>query len=488
MSRTPPNVATGQGSIAPATKPKKPAAPKPPSAAPGKGRYQWATGGKVHNISLAQHNQDVNVQRTLGTNDLTAPPTGAQAIKEANASADMQFAPQIQAAQQLQTNLPGWYADYLARVAGYATAAKTMAAPVIAQSTAFQNNTATQLPPGIDPNSVAGQQAIQAAQGRAALAQAGTDALNANAQATQDYFGGQQQIAAKELPQAQTAAGQQLASAQSQRGAAVSNYLTTARTQAQNYAIARGTLGLNTAKAKSDATAASDAAKAKVTADDNKMIISGPFAGLTNAEVRALDPTTLASMRAAAKTPAAAEKPYSSGAFAGMKPSELARHSRSWIQGQIDTYNSGKGQRSSDAAAEKALEGRRTSSNKEASRVTDITDRVGTYAARPIRTGTTTRNADGSTTEQTRPATPEDVTNMLLKDGFSAEEIKLALKVRSGQPLTQSDILLAHRMGLAHIPNAWLHPPAKPPKSKVKVGSSLTNPLTGQANPIVPGG
>jgi hypothetical protein len=78
----------------------------------------------------------------------------------------------------------------MARVAGYAQAAQTLNAPVLAQAQAYQQGAAAQTAPGLDPNSAAGQQSAQAAQGRQALSQLGLDALNTNAQGTQDFFGG----------------------------------------------------------------------------------------------------------------------------------------------------------------------------------------------------------------------------------------------------------------------------------------------------------
>jgi hypothetical protein len=226
-----------------------------------KGKYAWGDGrGKVHSISRAQHKTDAQALHALGgSTDLTAPPTGVQAYREANAAANAQFGPQLQAAQQLQTNTEPWFRDYMARVAGYAQAAQAQAAPVLQQAQSYQQGAAAQTAPGLDPNSDAGKQAAQAAQGRQALSQLGLDALNSQNTSTQDLFKGQQAIAARELPEAMTAAAQRTAGAQSQRNAAVTGFLTTARQNAQNYQIARGTLGLNTEKAAADAatTAAS---------------------------------------------------------------------------------------------------------------------------------------------------------------------------------------------------------------------------------------
>jgi hypothetical protein len=220
-----------------------------------KGRYDWGDGrGKAHSISLQDHRTNVKALHALGGNtNLTAPPTGVQAYREAQAAANAQFGPQVQAARQLQTNVAPWFNDFQARVAGYAQAAQAQAAPVLGQAQSYQQGAAAQLPPGLDPNSDAGQQAAQAASGRQALSQLGLDALNTQNTAAQNYFGGQQTIAAKEQPAAQTAAALRLAAAKSQRGAAVTAGLTTARQNAQNYNIAQGTLGLNTAKAQADA-------------------------------------------------------------------------------------------------------------------------------------------------------------------------------------------------------------------------------------------
>jgi hypothetical protein len=219
-------------------------------------KYAWGDGrGKVHSIPLEQHKTDVRAMHALGgSTDLTAPPSGVQAYREAQAAATAQYGPQVQAAKQQQTNIQPWFQDYMARVAGYAQAANTQAQPVITQAQGYQQGAAAQTAPGLDPNSAAGQQSAQAASGRQALAQLGLDALNTQNTATQNYLGGLGTVAAKELPQAQTAAANALANAKSQRGAAVQNFLTTARQNAQNYQIAQGTLNLNTGKAAADAS------------------------------------------------------------------------------------------------------------------------------------------------------------------------------------------------------------------------------------------
>jgi hypothetical protein len=120
-------------------------------AASKPGRYNWGDGrGKVHSIPLGQHKTDVKALHALGGNtNLTAPPTGVQAYREAQAAANAQFGPQVAAAKQLATNVAPWFNDFQARVAGYAKAANAQAQPVLGQATAYQQGAAAQLPPGL---------------------------------------------------------------------------------------------------------------------------------------------------------------------------------------------------------------------------------------------------------------------------------------------------------------------------------------------------
>src|SRR4051812_11119968 len=123
---TAPNRSTTKtGSAKPKAKTKKPHAPA------GDGKYQWNGGARVHSISQKVHDQRVEAQRTLGTQNLTDPPSAAQAITEAKSAADLKYGPQVQAAQQLQANVSPWFSDYMSRVAGYARAAQQMTNPVL---------------------------------------------------------------------------------------------------------------------------------------------------------------------------------------------------------------------------------------------------------------------------------------------------------------------------------------------------------------------
>lgn len=488
---TAPNVATGEGRI-PAAKPKKPKTSKPHTTgtnggttAPA-GRYQW-NGLGHHTISYGQHMANVATRNALGdTTDLTQPVTPQQAVREATAAADLQYGPQIQAAQQLQTNLPTWYSDYLARVAGYAKAAQGFAQPVINQASTAKTNENAAIPAGLDPNSPAGQAAAQAAAGRASLDQLGLDALNANNTATQDYFGAQQSTAQRELPQAQTAAAQALANAKTQRGAAVTAALNSERQNAQNYAIARGTLGLNAVKESDAVTAASDAAKAKSKADDNTVITSGPFAGMTHKQVRDLDPTASAQIRDAAKAP---EKIMTSGPFAGMTQSQLGRHSQSFIQHKIDVYNEGKGKGSTEKDAQKHVNDVHTATGKVQNTITDIIGKWDGYVGKT--TDDTTKPKDPKTGQYPpRKLTSDDIRALLQSQNknWTPQLIHIALLRRVGKPLDQASIDYLHQMDPnIRIPRDWLKPQPKssdpgytPPLTNDPFGRTFPDPLAGK--------
>jgi hypothetical protein len=460
----------------PKPKPKpKPAAKRPASTggAGGKGKYDWGDGkGRAHSIPLATHNQHEQAKALLGGNlDLTAPPSGLQAVQEAQSAADLQFGPQIQAAQQLQANIAPWFQDYLARVAGYAQAARSLSAPVLQQASSYQQGAAAQTPAGVDPNSQAGQQAAQAAQGRQALAQLGLDALNTNATATQDYFGGQQNIAARVQPQMEAAAGQSVANAKTQRGNAVDTFLTTARQNAQNYAIARGTLGLNTNKAAADVDLARGVDPVtgrplpKPAARPESPYSSGPFAGLTPSQVRALPDARKAQMR----------KDYQSGQHPGSsKPGGLTP-----AQKRAAAKEKAKHVGALDAATGKIQ-----------TQVQDVIDKWNTFAhngqvddtAKPIpdpqgrKPGTTGYKP----TYKQRAPTPDEIKGELAKQGYSPQMIHIALLVRVGKPLDQAAINYLHNLDPnIRIPRDWLGPRSR---GVYAGGPGDPKPTSGQQN------
>lgn len=443
------------------------AKPKPKAAGgAGKGKYQWDGGARVHSISQKTHEQRVEANRMLGGQDLTAPPSASQAITEANSAADLQYGPQIAAAKQLQANIAPWFGDYLARVAGYAQAAQTLNAPVLGQAQAYQTGAATQTAPGLDPNSEAGKQAAQAAAGRGALAQLGLDALNTNATATQNYFGGQQAMAARQQPQAQAAANQGVADAQSQRGAAVQGFLTTARQNAQNYAIARGTLNLNADKAVADAT--SDAASTAETVRHN-----------TASEQNATDRTNASTQAAADRTAQAGAKPNKYG----IPASQWDHWSTSHRQRIIDAFNEKHAAGADDKAAAKHATDVSTATGSLQNTVSDIVSTWDTYE----RSGTaddTTKPQDPKTKQYPqRKLTTDELRGAVGKKNkaWTPQLIHIALLRRAGKKLDQASIDYLHNLDPnIRIPRDWL-----PYDPSVKPGSSQDpKPTSGQSGGI----
>jgi hypothetical protein len=417
--------------------------------AKGDGKYKWATGGKVHSISRKEHEQRVKSQRMLGGQSLTAPPSAAQAIREATSAADLQFGPQVQAATQMQANVAPWFADHIARVAGYAQAARELNAPILAQAQAYQQGAAAQTPPGLGPGSAAGQQATQAAQGRQSLAQLGLDALNTNAQATQDYFGGQQAMAARQQPQVQLAADQTRANAESQRGAAVQGFLTTARQNAQNYAIARGGLKLNTDKAAADAT--NDAAN-----------VNNKAAAITQAakDKKAARAVTKRGQDISQKN--AQDRQAAQGAEInkyGYSNAQWSRFSPSHRQRVMEAYNekSGKGKGTDDKEATKHAAAVHAATGKVENTITDIIGAWNSYVGKK-----TSPNPDKPVNPETnpeRPLTDADIYALVTakNKAWTPQLIHIARLRKDGKKLDQASIDYLHNSDPNfRIPREWL--------------------------------
>lgn len=389
------------------------AAPAKPGAG---GRYDWGDKkGAVHSISADQHRQN--------SQSLTAPPTYKGAMQDATAAADVQYGPQVQAAQQMQVNLPTWYADHMARVAGYAKAALAQSQPVLDQAQAFQTGTGQALPPGVDPNSTAGQTAATAAKGREALAGLGKNALQANSQATQDYLTGQGALASRELPQALAAAAQSTANVQSQRGAAITAALATARQNAQNYGIARATLGANVANNQADnalTVRGQDITQANNDAN-NALTERGQDISATNAADRQ----------------AAADAKKKAAALA-KKRTEAKKHT-----GELTKATGGV-----------------------QSLVTDIIGKYDSYVGQE--TDDTSKPLDPKTKKYPgRPLTKDEIKRVLgaADKAYTPGMLHVALMVREGKPLDQAAIDYLHQTDPnVRIPREWLRGKPKAPK------------------------
>lgn len=228
---------------------KKKNAPKPKQTL-----YSWNGGPKTHNISQGQHEQNVQA-RGYGI-DLNAPasqPLSSQAaFALANATAGQQYDPQIQAAKQIGASVDPWVRNYIAETTARQQAAQAYAAPMVQQAQTWADQAPTAAP-GLDPNSVAGQQSTQAATSGQGLARLGYATLAAIPVATNGYLAGQADMARQQVPGAQAYYAQQAANLQGQKaGQTASNY-GTIRQNEQNASIAYGTLGVNQQNALSNA-------------------------------------------------------------------------------------------------------------------------------------------------------------------------------------------------------------------------------------------
>jgi hypothetical protein len=179
------------------------------------------------------------------------PLTGSTIAQAAQAQAAEKYAPQINAAQNLLNSAPQWVQNYIARSQAGAAASQAYAAPILANAQNFATNI-NQPAAGLAAGSPEAAKSAQAGQGISALAQFGLQNMQANEGANQQYFAGQQGLAAAALPQQQAYYQQQIGQLQSQKAGAAQGYASDLRSQAVNEDIARQTLGANVANQNTD--------------------------------------------------------------------------------------------------------------------------------------------------------------------------------------------------------------------------------------------
>lgn len=370
---------------------------------------------------------------------LTTVPTLRQATQQGTAAAQAEYAPQQAVLSQTQANVDPWFQDYQSRLAGNATSAQNYAAPIVSQAQAFQQNTGSQLPPGLDPNSAAGQQAAQAAQGRQALAQLGTGALQANAAATNDYFAGLGTAAAQQVPQVKQGLANQQVALDQQKGNAIQSYLDSARTNAQNYGIAQATLGANVANQTADNTVSQE------NADTAKQ----------NADTSATQATT--------KTKTASTTPNKYG----IMPDQWASWSASHRQRVIEAFDKSGTADKTQAATQKKEAAINKSTGSVQNKITDInaalTTKFNVNASVPTK-GAPLNPLTGqpsSFTKTTRSSTPAEQKTAAVKK-YGATLVEISTAISRGTPLTSDQIRYLHNTDPnLRIPSQWLHGKAK---------------------------
>lgn len=434
MSR-PANQASGSGSTGgSSTKPK---------------RFAWGGGKPVHSKSEAAH--DKGLATKLAARRAQPAPVDPL-YQSAQLQAAAMYQPQSDALDTLTRSTPQWFENYKTDAVKSAAASAAAAQPLIDRQRAFAGNVNAPAA-GLDPNSPEYAKSQQAGQGLSALATFGADNTAGNAAADQTYFAGQQANAARDLPQVLAELlHQKGALGTEQAGKALEIYqqlhaqAATEHAQSVNEDIARQTLGANISNQNFDNTLAAGydpVTGKKLPAKPPSASEQRSAADLAFFEKNGYYPPT---------GPPAATKP------GGLTPAQQA---------------------SKDAKAAAALDKRRTSSHKAASRVTDAEGRLNTYAKRKIKTGQTVKNKDGTTTEVTRAAKPEDVVNMLLADDFTADEIALARTLNAGKRLTAAQIELAHQLGITHVPSKWRPQKVKRPNIATGTGNPASATGTG---------
>lgn len=356
---------------------------------------------------------------------LTQVPTLREATVDAQRLADLQFGPQQQSLATQAASLDPWFQQYTQRVQGAQGAAQAQTQPVIAQAQGYQAQTGAQLPPGLDPSSPAYAQAQQAAQGRAAIAQLGVNALQTNAQATQDYFGGLATTAQRELPQAKMAVGAQQRDLESRRGDAVRTFLSDARTNAQNFGIANATLGLNTTKAAADTDIA-----------------------------RGVDPVT----GKALPDPKAGEQAAKDADINkyGISNSEWRSMTNDQRQKIIRNFNKGTGSSGEKARkeAEKKAAAIKTSTGKVQVDVGNVIAKWDSYRGQQTDDTSKPKLPDGS--YPARNLTPSDI-KRILGEKYDPQLIHVSLLVRAGKALDQAAIDYLHSKDPnIRIPREWI--------------------------------
>ena len=434
-----PNVATGSGSVPTKKKSKTKPVTKKPAAAKPAGSYDWGDGRAVHSIPLEQHNANRGGVATYGltpNQPLDAPLTAGQAYAMAQAAANRTYAPQLAANAQLQSNTPAWYQNYITRTGEAQKAAQTYAQPTLDTAQAAVGN-AAQTAPGLDPSSPQYAAEQQAAKGRGTMAQDSANYLAGVAAATNAYFGGQANIAQRELPQVQAGLVYQGGQLASQRQDAATAEYGTIRTNEQNAGIARETLGLNTAKAKADVDLG-----------------------------RGVDPVT------GKPLPAEPAKGYAPGGpglnkygftydqWSGMSPAAQAKE-----RNKGTTAAGAKDAEKKAADEKKRIEKVRTATGNIRTRIKDAQTAWERYGKirnpkthlDPV-TGDDIPDVDPKTKKPVLVgASADQLKAKLRKDGFTETEIHVMLMLRGKKKLTQAEVDSLKRQDKnIRIPRAWL--------------------------------
>jgi hypothetical protein len=285
-----------------------------------------------------------------------------------------------------------------------------------------------------------------------------------------------------------------LADLKREEGAYRTDFEDTARQNETKNVLSAQALGLDAAKIA--ATSADKAAGRRAAArkENQSLITSGPFAGLTHQQVRSMNPTDKQTLKDASKAP---EKTITSGPFAGYTQSQIGRHSQTWVQRRLDAYQRGGGGKPTDQATQYAKDFYRQYGVKPAS--TSAISSAGDTLAQAKSTIRQIRQSNPGMTRQqlgaallTGQAAVKDDPSTKGNEASSAIPkirglwVTVALDLAYNGYVSKVTADRLHKSGfLASQFDLPTKPPALPKAPKAPAPLT-TNPLTGAANPLMP--
>jgi hypothetical protein len=408
-------------------------------------KYRWGDGkGKVHSISLGQHKKNVRSQRKdkrrQADIDKVLAPKGLSDIRrEADTASNLRYGGEERALGLQSQQVPAWFAAYRGQVAGVAQGVNAGYQKAVddqrAQATLQQTTAGTQQTDAaktaqadaanrgatVDPT--VQQQALQGANVNASAQNDLASLLAAQQTATGTYYGGLQAASsAAELGQ-QTRIGNDRRDLAADKGLYKSQYVSEGRDKEHTKSLERQAYGLDVQKAADDAAddrrdarqKRRDARQRQRDKNEDQRLAAGKF---RSAEEK--DDYQRRNKLGPYKPPA---KPGAGGLTPAQQKAQKEK------------------------------------SSKQTTRITDAEGRWNLYKDTTV----TDQN------DKKRKPTPSEIKQRLIKEGFSTQEIHLALMWSSTKPWTAKDRATARRLGIRL--------PRKKKAKPVKITPGLLNPV-----------
>lgn len=425
--------------------------------ASGKGKGKGKGRGRGSNVV-----QDPLVQQTY-----------PQIRAAAHQAGQVAYGPQQHQLGQQAANIPPWFQQYKNGVMAQQQNLPAQYAPVQAQAQQTAQATGQPVLQGVDPKSEAAQNDVLAAASRKVLADSFVSLVQQQQMAQADYYGARQQVANAAQISAQTQNAKDRQQVAQQRGAYEQTQVQQGIGRERDYGLAvqhqnaeNKAFNLDVAKAgadvktdrlkiKTDAQAKRDKLKADAKARTDK----------ANAEGKTVN-----------------SYGYTSDQWSRFSPAHRKRIIFDF-KNSGGSGGSGSGKPGGPTLAQQRMEKKRVAavrekSGKALSRVNDVISDWNRLRNSRVTTG----EKDDNGKPLTRPITPNDIRGQLRSQGYSADEIHLALMIRAGKTFTKDDVQAAHRLGI-RIPRKYL-PKKRKDKPGVPSGGVQTAPgANGQYRP-----